>query len=121
MIRILLADDQEAVRRALRLLLEQVARYIIVGEVQDAGELMEALATGCPDVVLLDWELPGLEAEGLLPLAHPAGAAIHVIAMSSRPEAREAARSAGVDVCISKGKPAEDVLAAIHEVLGGGE
>ena len=121
MIRILLADDQEAVRRALRLLLEQVASYVIVGEVQDAGDLREALASRSPDVVLLDWELPGLDAEGLLPLVHPADAAIRVIAMSSRPEAQEAARSAGVDACISKGKPAEQVLAAIHNVLGGGE
>lgn len=120
MMRILLADDQEAVRRALRLLLEQVASYIIIGEVQNAAELMAAVRRDSPDVVLLDWELPGLQVKGLLPLADKEGAPVRVIAMSSRPEAQAAARAAGVDACISKGKPAEEVLATIHRAVGDG-
>jgi len=120
MMRILLADDQETVRRALRLFLEQIAVCIVVGEVRNAGELRAALEHERPDVVLLDWELPGLEAEALLPPANGEGASVRVIAMSSRPEAQAAARSAGVDACISKGKPAEEVLAAIFEVVEDG-
>lgn len=120
MMRILLADDQEVVCRALRLLLEQVASYNIIGEVQNAGELMTAVRRGSPDVVLLDWELPGLEAEGFLPLLNGEGARVWVIAMSSRPEAQAAARAAGVDACISKGKPADGVLDTIYAVVGDG-
>lgn len=120
MTRILLADDQEAVRRALRLLLEEEASCIIAGEVPDAAGLMAAVKSKAPDVVLLDWELPGLQAETLLPLANREGAPIPVIAMSSRPEAPAAAFSAGVDAYISKGKPAEEVLATIYGVVGAG-
>lgn len=120
MMRILLADDQEAVRRALRLLLEQVASHIIISEAQNAAELAAAVRRDSPDVVLLDWELPGLEVRGLLPLTDGEGAPVRVVAMSSRPEAQAAARAAGVDACISKGKPAEEVVATIHRVVGDG-
>ncbi len=116
--RILLADDQTAVRRALRLLLEQEPGCTISGEVHDAGGLTSAVEQGSPDIILLDWELPGLEAEKLLPIANGEGTTIQVIAMSSRPESHAAALAAGVDACISKGKPAEEVLAAIHKVAG---
>ena len=117
--RILLADDQEAVRRALRLLLEQVTDCTVVGEVAHAGGLARAVRRGAPDLVLLDWELPDLTADGLLPLAKGDGAPVAVIAMSSRPEARAAALAAGADGCISKGRPAEEVLAAIYEIVRG--
>lgn len=120
MMRILLADDQEAVRRALRLLLEEEADCTITGEVQDAGGLTAALKRDSPDVVLLDWELPGFEASGLLPLAGGDGLPVQVIAMSSRPEAQAAAFSAGAAACISKGKPAEEVLATLYRVVGEG-
>jgi DNA-binding NarL/FixJ family response regulator len=118
MTRILLADDQEVVRRALRLLLEEELSCVIAGEVQDASSLEAAVKRVAPDLVLLDWELPGLRTEQLLPLANRQGLPIQVIAMSSRPEAQTAAVSAGVDACISKGKPAEEVLATIYEVVG---
>lgn len=116
--RILLADDQKAVRRALRLLLEQEESCTIAGEVQDAGGLLAAVESGAADLVLLDWELPGLEVARLLSLSNGKGARIRVIAMSSRPEAQAAALAAGVDACISKGKPAEEVLETIYRVVG---
>lgn len=116
--RILLADDQKAVRRALRLLLEQEENCTIAGEVQDSGALLAAVESGSADLVLLDWELPDLEIERLLPLSNGKGARIRIIAMSSRPEARVAALAAGVDACISKGKPAEEVLETIYRVVG---
>lgn len=120
MTRILLADDQESVRRALRLLLEQEASCTITGEVQDAAGLWAAVQRAAPDVILLDWELPGLEPNTLLPLQVNGENPIHIIAMSSRPEAQSAARAAGINACISKGKPAEELLATIYKVIGGG-
>lgn len=118
--RILLADDQETVRRALRLFLEQQAPYTIAGEAQDARSLVAAVQRSAPDVVLLDWELPGFEAAHLLPLTSGQGVPVRVIAMSSRPEAQAAARSAGVAGCVSKGKPAEALLATLNQVLVAG-
>ncbi len=65
--RILLADDQSEVRSALHLLLEQEAGLTIVEEVSEADELLAQVEMTCPDVVLLDWELPGLQASVVVP------------------------------------------------------
>jgi DNA-binding NarL/FixJ family response regulator len=60
--RVFLADDQAKVRAALRLLLEQEPGLSVVGEVTEAKDLLVQVQVTQPDVVLLDWELPGLRA-----------------------------------------------------------
>jgi DNA-binding NarL/FixJ family response regulator len=66
-----------------------------------------------PDLVLLDWELPGLPAVSLLPLLQSHRPGLHVIALSGQPEARQAALEAGADAFVSKGDPPEGLVAAI--------
>ena len=56
---VLIAEDQPKVRRALRLLLEQEPGENVVGETAEAKEQLTQVAAGCPDLVLLDWGLPG--------------------------------------------------------------
>jgi DNA-binding NarL/FixJ family response regulator len=58
--RILLVDDQSKIRSALRLLLEQEEGMTVVGEVAKAEDLLAQAEATWPDVVLLDWELPGI-------------------------------------------------------------
>lgn len=55
--RILIADEQAAVRSALRLLLEQMSEQDrIIAE--EASGLSDTLAMAVPpDLILLDWEL----------------------------------------------------------------
>ena len=65
--RILLADDQPKVRFALRALLEQQPGLKVVGEAVNADDLVTQTQESCPDVLLLDWELPGLAANEFLP------------------------------------------------------
>jgi DNA-binding NarL/FixJ family response regulator len=111
--RVLLADDQAKVRSALRLLLEHEPGIRILGEAVDATGLLDWVTATRPDVVLLDWELPGSRVDGLLPALRKLCPGLSVIALSGRPEAREAALAAGVDVFVSKGDPPERLLAAI--------
>jgi len=118
---ILLADKQVEVRSALRFLLEQELGMSVVGEVAEASRLLAQAAAAQPDVVLLDWELPGLQATNLLSALHSGGRLTIVIALSGRPEARWAALDAGVDAFVSKGDPPERLLAILDAVRGGGE
>ena len=111
--RILLADDQQQVRSALRFLLDQETGVSIVAEALDAQELVAQITTTSPDLVLLDWELPGLD-DGTLSVLREIRPALCVIALSGRPEAREAALAAGVDAFVSKVGPPERLLAAIE-------
>ena len=113
--RVLLADDQSKVRSALRLVLEQQPGVSILGEAVDVTGLLDWVKAACPDVVLLDWELPGLGVARLLPALRELCPGLAVIALSVRPEARRAALDAGVDAFVSKGDPPERLLAAVND------
>ena len=111
--RVVLADDQSRVRSALRLLLEQQPELEVVGEAAQAEGLLVQVKALCPDLVLLDWELPGLQTVSLLPALRDLCPHLRVVALSGRPEARQAALDAGVDAFVSKGNPPEQLLAAV--------
>jgi DNA-binding NarL/FixJ family response regulator len=111
--RIIIADDQANVRSALALLLEQEAELTVVAEAADAVGLLQAIHRCQPDLLLLDWELPGLAAEHLLNLLHYDQPDLAVIALSGRPEAAAAAQAAGADAFISKSALPEQVLTAV--------
>ncbi|MGB9196410.1 MAG: response regulator transcription factor [Terriglobales bacterium] len=65
MIRILLADDNPAVRRYLRGLLEQQEGWRVCDEVSDGAEAVQRFELGHHDLIVLDFQMPqmnGLEA-----------------------------------------------------------
>jgi DNA-binding NarL/FixJ family response regulator len=115
--RTLIADDQANVRTSLALLLEEETQFEIVGEAADAVGLLRAVRKHTPDLLLLDWELPGLEAEHLLHLLRYERPDLLIVALSSRPEAEEQASKAGANAFISKGALPEQVLTAVFDLL----
>jgi DNA-binding NarL/FixJ family response regulator len=119
--RVFLADDQPKVRSALRLLLEQEPGLCVVGEAAEAEDVLAQLKATRPDLMLLDWELPGLSpansvrsGKQLLSVLHVFYPNLRVIALSGRPEACQAALAAGVDAFVSKGDPPERLLATLR-------
>jgi DNA-binding NarL/FixJ family response regulator len=115
--RVLLADDQGQVRSALRLLLAQEPAFDVVGESADATGLLQAVAEKAPDLVLLDWELPGLPAAQLVRLLRYEQPRLIIVAMSSRPETEALAHDAHVRAFLNKGEPPQRVLALLHGLL----
>ncbi len=118
-IRILIADDQPQVRSALRLLLKQQSGTTVVGEAGDAGQLLELVVELQPDLVLLDWELPGQDSSATLAQLRAVRSGLRAIALSGRPEARETAMAAGADGFVSKGDPPERLVAELYAVAKG--
>ncbi|MBK0870313.1 MAG: response regulator transcription factor [Saccharopolyspora sp.] len=57
-IRLVLADDEAMLRRGLRVLLEHDGAIRVVGEAGDGDELVAAVRTHQPDVVLVDVQMP---------------------------------------------------------------
>jgi two-component system response regulator AlgR len=111
--KIVLADDQPQVRSALRLLLEQRPQTDIVGEAENAQELLDQLPALLPDAILLDWELPGLSPTADMASLRKACPESQIVALSARPEARQPAFDAGADGFVCKGDPPEELLAAL--------
>jgi DNA-binding NarL/FixJ family response regulator len=99
--RVLLADDEPKVRSALRLILEQLSEIESIEEVFDAKSLENRIKVAPPDLLLVDWELPGLH-----PLATFSELCscppLKVIVLSGRCPAPQAAIYSGADACVSK-------------------
>ena len=115
---ILIGDGQPRVRFGLRLLLEQQPGWIVTGQAADAQALLEHVRFGCPDLVLLDWELPGIPAQELLREIRQACPHVRVIFMSGKGELRQMALQAGADVFASKADPPEKLLGLISRSGG---
>ena len=64
--RVLVADDQPHIRSALRLLLDHEPDLNVVGEAIDSQTLCTQIQVTQPDLLLLDWELPGWPETDLL-------------------------------------------------------
>lgn len=60
-IRVLLADDHQLVRAGLRALLESSPDVELVGEARDGAEVLALTNRWCPDVVLMDLRMPGVD------------------------------------------------------------
>lgn len=65
-LRVLVADDDPRVRGRLRDLLAEEADLEIVAECGGGAEVVEAIRSLAPDLVLLDAELPGIDGFGIV-------------------------------------------------------
>ena len=114
--RILLADDQKQVRLALQALLKRQSGMKVVGEASEAQALMTQIVQTRPDLVLLDWGLPGLADIGSVPVMRQNQPGLSIIVLSGRPEVRGEALAAGADAFVSKMEPPERLLALLYSM-----
>ena len=118
-IRVLLVDDQPAVRQGLRIRLVLESDVEVVGEAGDGAEAISLAQSLRPDVILMDVRMPGVDgistARTLRAVA-PEGA---VVILSFYDDARTRARAeeAGVAAFVAKHKVEETLLAAIRRAV----
>ncbi len=115
--RILVADNDARVRSALQTLLRQEQGGIIIRESADVGGLARQVREFKPDLVLLDWELPGRPAAALLFALHGLDYSPKVIVLSARPEAEGDALTAGADAFVCKGDPPERLMDSFRSLV----
>ena len=88
----------------------------VVGEAVDSKDLWAQLPETQPDLLLLDWELPGSSPDEILFTLRMCYPHLAIIALSGRLEAQEAALDAGVDAFISKAHPVEHFLMVLQTI-----
>ena len=117
MARILIAEADAALRTAFRLVLQKRLGLSEIKEAANLAQLQGWLGQWRPDLILLDYNLPGLAAAGGLAKCRPAlpGA---VIVLSIRAEDGPDALAAGANDFIPKSFAPEQVLAIIRKNLG---
>jgi DNA-binding NarL/FixJ family response regulator len=121
LIRVLLVDDHEGLRRFIADLLEGTDDITVVGECSDGGQVVDAAARTSPDVVLMDLCMPGtdgLEATRRLLAVQPQA---RVVLLTGSPNwaSRQEAQRLGAVGYLLKGD-AVDLTARIRLVAGGG-
>lgn len=111
--RVLLADDEPKVRSALRLILEQLKEVESVDEVTDARAMAEKIKSTPPDLLLVDWELPGLQpATSIDELRRQR--AFKVIVMSGRCAVPPGGLNLGADAFVSKCESPDRLFATLR-------
>jgi len=61
MISVLIADDQDLIRKGLRMLLEAEPDFLVAGEAGDGSQALAQARRLDPDVILMDVRMPGLD------------------------------------------------------------
>lgn len=110
---IVIADANALVRKGLRVFLEQQPGWQVAGEASGALELLCAVGMQSPDLVLFDWELPGMPIASLVAALRQICPRAVLISLGGCREQRQQAEQL-VDGFASKAESAEKLLALIH-------
>jgi len=118
-IRILIADDDGAIRRLLRRLIENHANWTVCGDAADGPEAVEKAAQLCPDIVVLDLAMPqmnGLQAAREISRNQPDLPLLLLTVQQVSKELTREAAHAGFKGAVSKNTGSE-VVRAIEILL----
>ncbi|SDT06190.1 DNA-binding response regulator, NarL/FixJ family, contains REC and HTH domains [Brevibacterium sandarakinum] len=120
-VRVVLVDDQEMIRRGLRMVLESQPGIEVVGEADDGDTALEVLDRVEADVVLMDVRMPqmnGVEATHRIREREDAPKVLILTTFDLDEYAYDGLR-AGASGFLLKDTPIEDVTAAIQHIHNG--
>jgi CheY-like chemotaxis protein len=118
-LRLLIVDDNAVIRDVLGSLFRSECGDEV--EIRTASGGAEALSTTTwqPDVIVLDWVMPGMDGLETARRLRGRGVTARIVVYSSAPpaEAEDAALAAGADRYLEKGADAEGLVRAVTEAL----
>jgi two-component system response regulator NreC len=117
-LRILIADDNEFVRRGVMNILARVPEWEVCGEAKDGNEALQKAQELLPDLALLDVSMPGLYGLDVARLLLQSSPDTKILIMSQNDPAilLSSALKAGAHGCIDKSHLSRDLLPAIESV-----
>lgn len=119
-IRILLVEDNDVFRNALELLFELEDDLEVVGSVADGSAAAPAVLELRPDVVIMDYRLPGMDGVEATQEVVRADPDARVVALTASASAREleALSEAGALQCLRKDEALDEIVSAIRRAAG---
>jgi DNA-binding NarL/FixJ family response regulator len=117
-IRLLIADDSEAIRRAICVLLKDQTDIAVCGEAGNYAELLKKFNASTTDVVLMDIRMPGeklFTPETLK--GHLHGSCLLAMSVFADEETASLAKSYGAMKLLDKGQLASTLMPAIEACM----
>jgi CheY-like chemotaxis protein len=116
---VLLVDDDATVRDLLRATLPAGEGFELV-EAHDGAAALKAVAAGAPDLILLDWSMPGLSGGDVLERLRAGGykGPVVVLTAGAEPSRRRQAEQLGADAFLTKPFSPLELLEVVERLLG---
>lgn len=120
-IRVILADDHELVLEGLRAVLQHEPDIEVIATATDGAQLLEAVRSLRPDMVVLDLRMPRVDGLTCLRIMREEGLDTRVLVLTAfdDPDSVRAAFELGADGFALKTEPPKMTVAAIREVYHG--
>lgn len=119
-IRIALVEDNKVFREALELLFELRPEIEVVTTIDNGAHAAEAVRELRPDVVLMDYRLPGMDGAQATRAIREAAPGTAVVCLTASVSNREtqAILDAGAVACLTKDEELDEIIATIYEAAG---
>ena len=116
--RILIADDDDRVRRAVIGMISSETDWTFCGEASDGAEALRKARALLPDLILIDISMPGLNGFEVSRVLRQEMSTAKIVIMSQHDPVRllPPALEAGAHACVDKGNLATDLLRTIESV-----
>jgi len=117
-VKILIVDDQRAMRTGIRSLLENRPEWIVCGEACDGVEAISKVRQLHPDIVLMDISMPrmnGLEATQVIRREMP-DTWIVLVSQNNPEVVREQARQVNASACLAKADISEKLVPMLQRL-----
>lgn len=121
-IRLLIVDDHPVVRTGLRHLFESEPGFTVVAEATNGAEAVDAVARDCPDIVLMDLQMPimgGVEAIRRI-RSMPGAPPVLVLTTYDSDAQILGAIEVGAAGYLLKDAPRETLFASVRSAVAGG-
>ena len=117
---VVLVEDNEVFREALELLLDVTPDVRVVASVPNGEAALEVCPRVAPDVVLVDYRLPGLDGVETTAAIRAACPRASVVVLTATAETGEIAalRDAGAVACLTKDREFDDIVGTIRQAAG---
>lgn len=119
--KVLIVDDHAILREGIRLMLQRQQNWVVVGESANATEARADIARLAPDVVILDYGLPGENGIALSQWIRQAAPATKLLMLSGLTSTAlvRACLQAGIHGFVSKEADGSEIVTALRVIAAG--